>query len=147
MIKQILESKGYTVYNPNTDNAARFPGCGDDVWLRTFNEELEKVKETYGFMLQIQQWTAENSHVKTPMQEGEQRQATWCGVPKVAITLNGDLPERLVRMQVEAEFQDMIEECVRQWNTPGELCGGIYSAETRVWCVTEFLQGTPQGWT
>ncbi|CAE7734625.1 RSPH1 [Symbiodinium sp. CCMP2592] len=70
-VKEILEELGCTVYNPNTDNKARWgaPINGlkaveselwkeeaDSRWLLTFQENLDRIEQSKrGFVLQIQQ--------------------------------------------------------------------------------------------
>lgn len=80
--KVLLMELGCTVYNPNTDNAEVYKEEANDRWLRTFNENLEQVKRTKGFVLQVQQGV---SHEKSHMQVAEERQSRWLNVPRIAV--------------------------------------------------------------
>ena len=52
----------------------------DSRWLRTFNENLVKVRETKGFVLQIQQGVLRD---KSDMQVAEEMQSGWLQVPRI----------------------------------------------------------------
>ena len=52
----------------------------DSRWLRTFNENLVKVRETKGFVLQIQQGILRD---KSDMQVAEEMQSGWLQVPRI----------------------------------------------------------------
>ena len=43
-ITEKLEEHGFTVYNPNTDNAETYKEKANDRWLRTFNENFWKLR-------------------------------------------------------------------------------------------------------
>lgn len=81
-MKDILEKHGCSVYNPNTDNEAANKHEADAQWLRTFNRHLEVVKQTKGFVLQIQQGAKRE---RTDMQLAEEKQAGWLQVPRIGI--------------------------------------------------------------
>jgi len=85
LLKVILQMLGCTVYNPNTDNEETYKEEANGRWLRTFNENLELVKKTEGFVLQLQgnKW-AEKSH----MQWAEEKQSGWLDVPRIGIWLS-----------------------------------------------------------
>jgi len=85
LLKVILQMLGCTVYNPNTDNEETYKEEANGLWLRTFNENLELVKKTEGFVLQLQgnKW-AEKSH----MQWAEEKQSGWLDVPRIGIWLS-----------------------------------------------------------
>ena len=52
----------------------------DSRWLRTFNENLERVKKTKGFVLQIQQGVLRE---RSDMQVAEEMQSGWLQVPRI----------------------------------------------------------------
>jgi len=85
LLKVILQMLGCTVYNPNTDNDKTDNEEAIGRRLRTFNENLELVKKTEGFVLQLQgnKW-AEKSH----MQWAEEKQSGWLDVPRIGIWLS-----------------------------------------------------------
>ena len=57
-----------------------FGDLADSRWLRTFNENLVKVRETKGFVLQIQQGVLRD---KSDMQVAEEMQSGWLQVPRM----------------------------------------------------------------
>ena len=57
-----------------------FGDMADSRWLRTFNENLERVKKTKGFVLQIQQGVLRE---RSDMQVAEEMQSGWLQVPRI----------------------------------------------------------------
>ena len=138
--KEMLEEGGCSVYNPNTDNLTMWQTLSNDVWLRTFNEQLEKSKQTHGFLVQIQQWeSALEMHGRSAMQQAEQRQTLWLKLPKVALSVNGKLPEKILKKHIRVQIEDILAEARRQYDTPEQL------DHNQIYCVTRYA-GNSGGW-
>ncbi|CAE7734662.1 PIP5K8 [Symbiodinium sp. CCMP2592] len=82
-IKEILEELGCTVYNPNTDNKELWKEKADSRWLRTFQENLDRIEQSKrGFVLQIQQGVLRE---KSDMQVAEENMGKKWQVPRIGL--------------------------------------------------------------
>ncbi|CAJ1375448.1 unnamed protein product [Effrenium voratum] len=122
--KEILEEQGCTVYNPNTANAEIYKAEANDRWLRTFNENLEKVKESRGFVLQIQQGVVRH---KSAMQVAEEKQSGWLNVPRIGVFAFPSTQHRGGGTLGEQHMAQAVEAARRQWaQTDVEMVSEVY---------------------
>ena len=83
--KQLLEAKGFCVYNPNTDNTH-----GDEHWDRSFHAALDRAKQTHGFVLSLRDHPDINIPDAAKFSDWQRQEALWAeerGLP-VEIYLN-----------------------------------------------------------
>ena len=158
-LKEILQERGCTVYNPNTDNKEPRAFCtlngrqrcldnhhesrrsfkeillvlqvawfcpesirtplqeiygdaADARWLLTFNENLEKVKSSRGFVLQIQQGVVRE---RSPMQLAEEKQSGWLQVPRIGYFAFANKSVRGGGTKAEQYMDDAITAAKAQW--------------------------------
>jgi len=106
-VAQALRELGCIVYNPNTDNEK-----GDDGWLLSFNESLNAVKASKGFILQIQQG---RQREKSMMQQAEEMNGVMWGVPKIGAYIPDDGEGGYDEPVLRADAWCAVECARRQW--------------------------------
>ena len=126
--KTALEALGCTVYNPNTsDNTS-----GDDGWLLSFNLNLNSVADKKGFVYQLQQGEA---RMKSQMQQAEEMNAQWKGVPKIGAYIpdDGEYGDQFLRRDAWAAIQ-----CAR--------CQWAQGVSLEIAVVEPYWGLVPRGW-
>ena len=81
-------------------------------WLRTFNENLVKVRETKGFVLQIQQGVLRD---KSDMQVAEEMQSGWLQVPRIGYFAFANTNVRGGTDRAEERMEKAIAAARAQW--------------------------------
>ena len=89
-----------------------FGDMADSRWLRTFNENLERVKKTKGFVLQIQQGVLRE---RSDMQVAEEMQSGWLQVPRIGYFAFPVTHVRGGGSTAEKEMEDAIAAAQAQW--------------------------------
>ena len=84
----------------------------DSRWLRTFNENLERVKNTRGFVLQIQQGVLRE---RSDMQVAEEMQSGWLQVPRIGYFAFAISDHRGGGSTAEKEMEAAIAAARAQW--------------------------------
>ena len=89
-----------------------FGDMADSRWLRTFNENLERVKKTKGFVLQIQQGVL---RARSDMQVAEEMQSGWLQVPRIGYFAFAITEVRGGGSTAEKEMENAIAAARAQW--------------------------------
>ena len=89
-----------------------FGDLADSRWLRTFNENLERVKKTQGFVLQIQQGALRD---KSDMQVAEEMQSGWLQVPRIGYFAFAASNNRGGTNMAEEYMEKAIKAAREQW--------------------------------